>query len=197
MSSVIPGSTELTMFRDFPADFRYVLGLQESVVVGMADGYAQATHNAAFVNLHSAVGVGHAMGNLFTAYPQPHAAGHHGRPAVALAAADGAVPVFHPAHRVAQALCEMELRTGACRRMCRQPSRAPTTSRCSRPADPRSCPFPSMTGMRPLSRCAARVVARSMRADAAAIDSRGQRAECQPATGVHRRRRRRSRWRMG
>jgi len=63
-----PGSTELTMFRDFPADFRYVLGLQESVVVGMADGYAQATHNAAFVNLHSAVGVGHAMGNLFTAY---------------------------------------------------------------------------------------------------------------------------------
>jgi benzoylformate decarboxylase len=63
-----PGSTELTMFRDFPPDFRYVLGLQESVVVGMADGYAQATHNAGFVNLHSAVGVGHAMGNLFTAY---------------------------------------------------------------------------------------------------------------------------------
>jgi benzoylformate decarboxylase len=63
-----PGSTELTMFRDFPADFRYVLGLQESVVVGMADGFAQATGNAAFVNLHSAVGVGHAMGNLFTAY---------------------------------------------------------------------------------------------------------------------------------
>src|SRR5882724_9846056 len=63
-----PGSTELPMFRDFPAKFRYVLGLQESVVVGMADGYAQATRNAAFVNLHSAVGVGHAMGNIFTAY---------------------------------------------------------------------------------------------------------------------------------
>ncbi|MDR2214715.1 MAG: hypothetical protein LBE59_02610, partial [Nevskiaceae bacterium] len=63
-----PGSTELTMFRDFPDDFRYVLGLQESIVVGMADGYAQATRNAGFVNLHSAVGVGHAMGNLFTAY---------------------------------------------------------------------------------------------------------------------------------
>jgi len=26
-----PGSTELPMFRDFPSDFRYVLGLQESV----------------------------------------------------------------------------------------------------------------------------------------------------------------------
>jgi benzoylformate decarboxylase len=63
-----PGSTELPMFRDFPGEFRYVLGLQESLVVGMADGYAQATRNAALVNLHSAAGVGHAMGNIFTAF---------------------------------------------------------------------------------------------------------------------------------
>jgi benzoylformate decarboxylase len=63
-----PGSTELPLFLDFPSDFRYILGLQEAVVVGMADGYAQATHNAAFVNLHSAAGVGHAMGNIFTAH---------------------------------------------------------------------------------------------------------------------------------
>jgi benzoylformate decarboxylase len=63
-----PGSTELPLFLDFPADFEYVLGLQESVVVGMADGYATATKNAAFVNLHSAVGVGHAMGAIFTAW---------------------------------------------------------------------------------------------------------------------------------
>lgn len=63
-----PGSTELPMFRDFPEDFRYVLGLQEASVVGMADGYAQATRNASLVNLHSAAGVGHAMGNIFTAY---------------------------------------------------------------------------------------------------------------------------------
>lgn len=63
-----PGSTELPMFREYPDDFDYVLGLQESVVVGMADGYAQATRNAALVNLHSAAGVGHAMGNIFTAY---------------------------------------------------------------------------------------------------------------------------------
>ncbi|MGH6625913.1 MAG: benzoylformate decarboxylase [Burkholderiaceae bacterium] len=63
-----PGSTELPLFLDFPQDLRYILGLQESVVVGMADGYAQATRNAAFVNLHSAAGVGHAMGNIFTAY---------------------------------------------------------------------------------------------------------------------------------
>lgn len=63
-----PGSTELPMFRAFPADFHYVLGLQEAVVVGMADGYAQARHNASIVNLHSAAGVGHAMGNIFTAF---------------------------------------------------------------------------------------------------------------------------------
>ncbi|MEO7150887.1 MAG: benzoylformate decarboxylase, partial [Burkholderiaceae bacterium] len=63
-----PGSTELGLLRDLPDDYRYVLGLQEAVVLGMADGYAQATRNAAFVNLHSAAGVGHAMGNLFSAF---------------------------------------------------------------------------------------------------------------------------------
>jgi benzoylformate decarboxylase len=62
-----PGSTELPMFRDFPDDFRYVLALQESIAVAMADGFAQATRNAALVNLHSAVGTGHALGNIFTA----------------------------------------------------------------------------------------------------------------------------------
>src|SRR5215467_13522991 len=63
-----PGSTELPMFRDFPDDFRYVLALQEMVAVGMADGYAQATRNAGLVNLHSATGLGHSLGAVFTAY---------------------------------------------------------------------------------------------------------------------------------
>jgi benzoylformate decarboxylase len=63
-----PGSTELRMFRDWPSDFRYVLGLQESIVVSMADGFAQATRRPALVNLHSAGGVGHALGALFTAW---------------------------------------------------------------------------------------------------------------------------------
>ena len=57
-----PGSTELPMFRDFPADFRYVLALQEMVAVSIADGYAQATRNAGLVNLHSATGLGHSLG---------------------------------------------------------------------------------------------------------------------------------------
>ena len=63
-----PGSTELPLFRGFPDDFHYVLGLQESVVIGLADGYAQATGGPAFINLHSAAGTGHAMGAIFTAY---------------------------------------------------------------------------------------------------------------------------------
>ncbi|MDB5574504.1 MAG: benzoylformate decarboxylase, partial [Tardiphaga sp.] len=63
-----PGSTELPFLSDWPADIDYVLGLQEASVVGMADGYAQATRNAAFVNLHSAAGVGHALGNIYTAF---------------------------------------------------------------------------------------------------------------------------------
>ncbi|MGN6117887.1 MAG: thiamine pyrophosphate-binding protein, partial [Nitrobacter sp.] len=58
-----PGSTELPLLSDWPDDIDYVLGLQEASVVGMADGYAQATRNAGFVNLHSAAGVGNALGN--------------------------------------------------------------------------------------------------------------------------------------
>jgi benzoylformate decarboxylase len=62
-----PGSTELPMLADFPDDFSYVLGLQELVVVGMADGYAQATGRPTHVNLHTAPGVGNAVGGIFNA----------------------------------------------------------------------------------------------------------------------------------
>jgi benzoylformate decarboxylase len=64
-----PGSTELP-FIDALAeadDLRYVLGLQEATVVGMADGYALATGRPAFLNLHTAAGLGNAMGNLTNA----------------------------------------------------------------------------------------------------------------------------------
>ncbi|MCP3394877.1 benzoylformate decarboxylase [Bradyrhizobium sp. CCGB12] len=63
-----PGSTELPFLSDWPDDIDYVLALQEASAVGMADGYAQATRNAAFVNLHSAAGVGNALGNIYTAH---------------------------------------------------------------------------------------------------------------------------------
>jgi benzoylformate decarboxylase len=63
-----PGSTELRMLRDWPADFSYVLGVQEAAAVGTAAGYAIATGRAALVSLHSAGGVGHALGAVFNAY---------------------------------------------------------------------------------------------------------------------------------
>ncbi len=62
-----PGSTELPMLGEFPPDFRYVLGLQEAVAVGMADGYAQASGHPALVNLHTAPGLGNGMGAIFNA----------------------------------------------------------------------------------------------------------------------------------
>ncbi len=62
-----PGSTELPMLAGFPSDLRYVLGLQEAVVVGMADGYAQASGRPTLVSLHTAPGVGNAMGGIFNA----------------------------------------------------------------------------------------------------------------------------------
>jgi benzoylformate decarboxylase len=63
-----PGSTELRFLRSWPSDFRYVTALHEGNAVAMADAYAQLSRNAAFVNLHSAGGLGNAMGSVFTAY---------------------------------------------------------------------------------------------------------------------------------
>jgi benzoylformate decarboxylase len=62
------GSTEETFLKDFPADFRYILALQEASVIGIADGYAQATRRPALVNLHTGAGLGNAIGNLITAF---------------------------------------------------------------------------------------------------------------------------------
>ena len=63
-----PGSTEENFLKNFPADFTYVLGLQEASVLAMADGYAQATGRPALVNLHTSAGTGNALGNLMTAF---------------------------------------------------------------------------------------------------------------------------------
>jgi benzoylformate decarboxylase len=62
------GSTEEAFLENFPSDFRYVLGLQETSVIAMADGFAQATRRPALVNVHTAAGLGNAMGGLVTAY---------------------------------------------------------------------------------------------------------------------------------
>ncbi|MGY4501042.1 hypothetical protein ACVWYH_004973 [Bradyrhizobium sp. GM24.11] len=102
-----PGSTELPFLSDWPDDIDYVLALQEASAVGMADGYAQATRNAGFVNLHSAAGVGNALGNIYTAHPQPDAARHHCRPAGPLNPAVAGVSLRRTRLRISAALCEV------------------------------------------------------------------------------------------
>jgi len=62
-----PGSTEMPFLADFPDDIDYVLGLHEGAVVGMADVYAQLTGEPTLVNLHTAVGLGNAMGAIINA----------------------------------------------------------------------------------------------------------------------------------
>ncbi len=64
-----PGTTELPIMDalpDHPA-LTYVLGLQESVVMAMADGFARASGRLAACNVHVAPGLGNAMGALYNA----------------------------------------------------------------------------------------------------------------------------------
>jgi benzoylformate decarboxylase len=59
-----PGTTELPLMDalvDAPA-LQYILALQEASAGPMAGGYAQAARRPAFLNLHTAGGLGHGMG---------------------------------------------------------------------------------------------------------------------------------------
>lgn len=64
-----PGTTELPVMHALSEhpDLNYVLGLQESVVVAMADGFARASGQLAACNVHVAPGLGNAMGSIFNA----------------------------------------------------------------------------------------------------------------------------------
>jgi benzoylformate decarboxylase len=64
-----PGTTELPLMDALAVEneLRYVLALQEASVIGMADGYAQASGKLAVVNLHVTPGLGNAMGMLYDA----------------------------------------------------------------------------------------------------------------------------------
>ena len=64
-----PGTVEqgfLDELRGFP-ELTYTMALQESVAVGMADGYARATRRPTVVQLHSGVGLGNGIGLLYQA----------------------------------------------------------------------------------------------------------------------------------
>jgi benzoylformate decarboxylase len=65
-----PGTTELPLMDALAVEPqpRYVLGLQEAVVMAMAGGYAQAGNRLAVVSVHVTPGLGNAMGMLYDAY---------------------------------------------------------------------------------------------------------------------------------
>ncbi len=62
-----PGSTEISLLADLPDDLRFVLGLHESSVVGMATGWAIGRGEPALAILHTTAGLGNAVGALATA----------------------------------------------------------------------------------------------------------------------------------
>ncbi|HVQ93203.1 MAG TPA: thiamine pyrophosphate-binding protein [Mycobacteriales bacterium] len=64
-----PGTVEqgfLDVVDQLP-DLDYVLALQETVAIGIADGYARASAGPALVQLHSGVGLGNGIGMLYQA----------------------------------------------------------------------------------------------------------------------------------
>jgi benzoylformate decarboxylase len=62
-----PGSTEVPFLTDFPEDLRFVLGLHEGSVVGLATGWAIGRGAPALALLHTTAGLGNAVGALATA----------------------------------------------------------------------------------------------------------------------------------
>ncbi len=64
-----PGTTELPIMhalKDYP-ELTYVMAMQESLVVAMADGFGRASGQLTACNVHVAPGLGNAMGSLYNA----------------------------------------------------------------------------------------------------------------------------------
>ena len=64
-----PGTVEqgfLDALSEYPR-FKYILGLQETISVAMADGYARATKKPTLIQLHTGVGLGNGIGMLYQA----------------------------------------------------------------------------------------------------------------------------------
>ncbi|NJP93394.1 thiamine pyrophosphate-binding protein [Nonomuraea sp. FMUSA5-5] len=62
-----PGSTEVPLLTGLPDDLRFVLGLHEGSVVGMATGWAIGRAAPALALLHTAAGLGNAVNAIATA----------------------------------------------------------------------------------------------------------------------------------
>jgi benzoylformate decarboxylase len=65
-----PGTTELPIMhalKEYP-DLTYVMAMQESLVVAIADGFSRASGRLVACNVHVAPGLGNAMGSLYNAH---------------------------------------------------------------------------------------------------------------------------------
>ena len=64
-----PGTTETPFLKGLGSrkNFSYIVGLQEAVPVGMAAGYALASHKPAFVNIHTFPGLANSICNMHNA----------------------------------------------------------------------------------------------------------------------------------
>ncbi len=64
-----PGTTELPIMHALKehSDLTYVMAMQESLVVAIADGYSRASGRLVACNVHVAPGLGNAMGSLYNA----------------------------------------------------------------------------------------------------------------------------------
>src|SRR3954466_3310382 len=64
-----PGTTELAIMEAVPEfpQLKFILGLQESAVMAMADGFCRASGRLAAANVHVMPGLGNAMGALYNA----------------------------------------------------------------------------------------------------------------------------------
>ncbi len=64
-----PGTTELPIMHALAEhpDLTYVMAMQESLVVAMADGFSRASGQLVAANVHVAPGLGNAMGSLYNA----------------------------------------------------------------------------------------------------------------------------------
>ena len=62
-----PGSTEVPFLAGLPDDLRFVLGLHEGSVLGMATGYALGRGEPALVLVHTTAGLGDSVGGIATA----------------------------------------------------------------------------------------------------------------------------------
>src|SRR5271165_1015443 len=66
-----PGTVEqgfLDTMREYSGKIDYIFALQESIAVAAADGYARASGKPGVIQLHSGVGLGNGIGNLYQAY---------------------------------------------------------------------------------------------------------------------------------